>query len=205
MIISHSKRFCYWKIARTGSSSAELCIRMSGALDLTQDIVLGSHFFPNEHNVPFTKEYKNGHILPRDAIRLGILTQEQYDQYDHYTIVRNPIHRFASSYAWKFRVVGRALRTPEEFFESHDKPGSWLLVRQSEYLELGGVQTFPFSDYETSIRTILSLVGGKVEDVPNLATKTRPTHVKAARNALEHSDLMEIFSEWYADDLNLEY
>ena len=74
---------------------------MAGVLDLTQDVVTTCQWFPAAHNV---SEQVSGHVLPQEAIDLGVLTQEQYDEYQHFTIVRNPIDRWISAYAWFCRT-----------------------------------------------------------------------------------------------------
>lgn len=205
MIISHSKQFCYWKIPRTGSNTAELCIRMSGVLDLSQDIVMSCHFFPGEHNVPKTNPYVTGHLLPSSAITFGMLTQEQYDRYTHYTIVRNPIDRWISAYSFKCRKHIMQKISPSEYYEN----GREELVcrRQSDYLALGGVRTFPFSDFENSITTIVRLIGGRLDDVPKLEHLSRKRVLFWAREAVEKKDpeLKDKILAWYADDLQLEY
>lgn len=195
MIISHSRKFCYWKIARTGSNTAELCIRMSKILDLSQDIVTSCHFFPSSHNV---MERQSGHTTPQAAIESGYLTREQYDEYDHYTIVRHPIDRWVSAYAFRCRMHMRDKLTPMEFYDNFKEDN--VTKKQSEYLTLGGVQTFPFSDYENSIRSIVRLCGGVLEDVPKLEHKTRGMWRSRARRAIP-----EPLLAYYHADFSLDY
>lgn len=205
MIISHSKKFCYWKIARTGSNTVELCIRMSGMLDLSQDIVMSTHFFPGEHNVIETDKFTTGHLLPRNAIRLGFLTQEQYEHYDHYTIVRDPLQRWISAYGWRCRNHQKLRITPIEFYENNRN--DIVCRNQSDYLSLGGIRTFPFSDFENSVKTIVQLIGGHLEDVPFVAhTKQvrvmRECEIEVAENDAE---LGCKILDRYTNDCNLNY
>lgn len=195
MIISYSKKFCYWKIARTGSNTAELCIRMSGVLDLSQDMVTSCHFFPASHNV---EENQSGHTIPAVAIKNGYLTREQYQEYDHYTIVRHPIERWISAYAFRCRMHMEERFTPMEFYENFKEDN--VTKKQSEYLTLGGVQTFPFSDYEKSIRAIVAKIGGRLEDVPRLEHKTRRLWLHRARR-----DIPEPLFSYYDKDFSLDY
>lgn len=204
MIISHSKKFCYWKIARTGSNTAELCIRMSGVLDLSQDVVTSCHFFPADHNVPPSVSPQSGHTLPAEAISIGALTQEQYDTYDHYTIVRNPFDRWISAYAFRCRRGRDHELTTEQMFK--DRADDAVAIRQSDYLALGRVQTFPFSDYENSIRTIISKIGGRLEDVPNLKHMTsKYWAIKARREVYSPSELRTALLLRYRPDMELDY
>ncbi len=205
MIISHSKKFCYWKIARTGSNTAELCLRMSGVLDLGQDIVTSCHFFPAEHNVPPGPAHQSGHTLPVEAIAIGALTQKQYDEYAHYTIVRNPFERWISAYAFRCRMNLREKLTPREFFDRHIDDN--VNVLQSAYLKLGRVKTFPFSNYENSIKVIVKAVGGRLDDVPKLEHKTRQVWLRRATNEVNERDSSLRNALWlrYYDDLSLGY
>lgn len=220
MIISHSKKFCYWKIARTGSNTAELCIRMSGVLDLEQDLVTSCHFFPASHNVQ-EQENMSGHTTPDEAISLGYITQAQYDEYDHYTIVREPLERWVSAYAYHCRMNLKEKITPLEYFGlvrgkgyaryalartcRHIKADDLVTRRQSDYLAMGRVQTFPFSDYEASIKKIVSKIGGRLEDVPKIEHKTRRLWKRHAMYAVEANPLGEQLREYYRDDFKLKF
>ena len=133
------------------------------------------------------------------------VTQEQYDEYDHYTIVRDPLERWISAYGWKCRNHRNLKITPTEFYENNY--GELVCRNQSEYLSLGGVRTFPFSDFENSVRTIMQLIGGRLEDIPFVAhTKQirilRECKIEVTQNdaALERKILTR-----YADDLQLEF
>ena len=202
MIISHSRKFCYWKIARTGSNTAEFCIRVSGVLDRSCDVISGGAYFTNVSNLD---QRVNPHILPQDALEQGLLTREQYDEYDHYTIVRNPLDRWVSAYGWKHRFSARPVIEPWDFFARSHKD-DLLITPQSRYLKLGRVQAFPFSDYENSLRTIIAKIGGRVEDVPNLSRKARETVLRKVRNAVDSDpELRRGLLEFYADDLKLPF
>ena len=198
MIISHSKKFCYWKIARTGSNTAELCIRMSNVLDLEQDVVTSCHFFPALHNV--TEDHRSGHTTPDEAITLGYLTQAQYDEYDHYTIVREPLERWASGYAYHCRMHMKEKVTISEFI----KTDRAVTRRQSDYITKDTI-VFPFSDYENSIREIVTKIGGTLIDVPKIEHKTRKLWKRRAEIAIKETELGDVLRTYYAKDFNLNY
>ncbi len=204
MIISHSKKFCYWKIARTGSNTAELCVRMSGALDLSQDVVTSCHFFPASHNFPNDITH-SGHTTPVRAIEIGALTREQYDEYDHYTIIRNPLERWVSAYTFHCKEHIQEKITPADFFANCKS--KQVMIRQGVYLELGNVQTFPFSDYEQSVKKMIALMGGVVlDDIPRVHHMTREKWTRRANRALDvEANLKTDLLNWYGDDLLLSY
>lgn len=198
MIISHSKKFCYWKIARTGSNTAELCIRMSNVLDLEQDLVTSCHFFPSEHNV---REQESGHTTPAKAIALGYITQAQYDEYDHYTIVREPLERWISAYAYTCRMHVRNKISPQQYFITTD---DLVTRRQSDYITKDTI-VFPFSDYENSIREIVTKIGGTLYDIPKIEHKTRRSWRRRAMHDIEATPLGEQLREYYRDDFKLQF
>ena len=198
MIISHSKKFCYWKIARTGSNTAELCIRMSNVLDLEEDLVTSCHFFPASHNVEL--EEMSGHNTPDEAIALGYITPEQYDRYDHYTIVREPLQRWISAYAYKCRMHIDERITPLEY--SINAGDDIVTRRQSDYITNDTI-VFPFSDYENSIREIITRIGGTLYDVPKIEHKTRGMWRRTAERAIQDTELGDTLRVYYRDDFNL--
>jgi hypothetical protein len=173
---------------------------MSNVLDLDVDLVTRCHFFPVEHNV---QEYEKGHTTPSEALVLGYLTQAQYDEYDHYTIVRDPTERFVSAYGYRTGLDEFQTTTPEEFFEANKL--DLVMRKQVDYLVQGGVTTYPFSDYENSIRTIVSALGGTLHDVPHIEHKTKPKWRGEARTAIKIRDLAGPLEAYYAADYDLDY
>ncbi len=85
-----------------------------------------------------------------------------------------------------------------EFYENSKEDN--VTKKQSEYLALGGVQTFPFSDYENSIRSIVQACGGVLEDVPKLEHKTRQVWLRRAQRAIPEPLFL-----YYSEDFLLDY
>lgn len=216
MIISHSGQFCFWKIPRTGSNTAELCIRMSGVLDLSVDIVVGCWFYPQSHNVPeaVNELRASGHTTPDEAIKSGALTEGQYADYDHYCMVREPVSRWVSAYAFHHRYYNKPNQrylNPLEFFEQknyfENTDHSKTLVSQSSFLNRGEIKTVPFSDYENSIRSILDAIGAaRLEDVPRLEHQSKRCWKQRAWNEIDRRpELKQRILERYAADVHLDY
>ncbi len=176
---------------------------MSDVLDLEQDVVTSCHFFPASHNV---QEQKNmsGHTTPDEAITLGYITPEQYETYDHYTIVREPLERWISAYAYHCRMHLRVKMTPFEYFKHFSKADDLVTRRQSDYITKDTV-VFPFSDYENSIREIVTKIGGTLYDVPKIEHKTRRSWKRRAIVAVETTSLGEQLREYYHDDFKLQF
>ncbi len=173
---------------------------MSDVLDLEQDLVTSCHFFPASHNVQ-EQENMSGHTTPDEAITLGYITQAQYDEYDHYTIVREPLERWVSAYAYHCRMDLKEKITPLEYFIQAD---DLVTRRQSDYITKDTIM-FPFSDYENSIREIVTKIGGTLYDVPKIEHKTRRAWKRRAMFAAETNPLCEQLREYYRDDFKLQF
>ena len=179
MIICHSKQVNFWKIPRTGSTTVEAILRlMPGVLDYDAgDIVSTGHFFPTgHHNVPGTVPPSiNGshgntrtHLTPENAIQFGCLTQAQYDSYDNYCIVRDPLARLVSAHILGF---SQAEWNVADILEQRCKPNLQYAIfkPQIEWLTLGNMNILPFSDYENSVTTILTAFGCPIPvDIPQI-------------------------------------
>ncbi len=172
---------------------------MSNVLDLEQDLVTACHFFPASHNV-VQQEEMAGHTTPNEAIALGYITPEQYEKYDHYAIVREPLERWISAYAYKCRMHIEEKMTPLEYFIKTDD--DLVSRRQSDYITKDTI-VFPFSDYENSIREIVTRIGGTLYDVPKIEHKTRGLWRRAAERAIECTELGDMLREYYHDDFSL--
>lgn len=188
MIISHSKQVCFWKIPRTGSTSIEVVLRLAGGLDYAQDLIMEGHFFPNQHhNIPPSVPpalsgqpgHTRTHLTPTQAIALGCITQAQYNAYDHYCMVRDPVDRLVSAHALGFASV---TWNTEEILRDRVQgtdPGSgrpfmeYALFRpQVDWLAEGNITALPFSDYENSARAIFTAFGmAQPVDVPTITRR----------------------------------
>jgi hypothetical protein len=176
MIISHSKQVNFWKIPRTGSSNIEMLLRLLSGLDLSQDVLADTHFFPASANFDAMPDHANGtpgrrraHITPQTAIDNGFLTLAQYNSYQNFCMVRDPVDRFISSY---HLAIPRYDFDPQEIIDTLIVPNADQAVwrPQSAWLTLGNITTLPFSDYVNSLGTILAAFGATVPDqLPNVS------------------------------------
>ena len=66
MIISHSKKFVFFRVAKTGSTTAEVMLRMSGAFDTAADILTGTR----EWELP-SCNINEDHVDGRDPINFA--------------------------------------------------------------------------------------------------------------------------------------
>lgn len=210
MIISHKKQRCFWKIPRTGSSNIEMVLRLTAGLDLSQDIVAETHFFPASANFDSMPDATDGtagtrraHITPQTALDNGFLTPSQFNVYQHYCIVRDPIDKFISSYhlclpryEWDVTKILAETVVPN--------PESAVWRRQSEYLTVGNITTLPFSDYVNSANTIFAAFGAPI---PAQLPKVTRSHIRfetIIKETATAANIQEI-EAYYADDMLLNF
>lgn len=216
MIISHSKQINFWKIPRTGSTSIELLLRLLAGLDYTQDIVMSGHFFPDQHhNVPGTVPdatpsgrpgFTRTHLTPTEAISFGCLTQAQYDSYQNFCMVRDPLDKLISAHQLGFHKetfnVADLIRdriTGNTHFA--------IFKPQVEWLAEGNITPLPFSDYVNSVTTILTAFGAPIPtDIPNV-TRRHPHHEDFVRSIATPADRAAIQNPTspYHDDSQLSF
>lgn len=197
MIISHSKQINFWKIPRTGSTSVELLLRLLAGLDYGQDVVASGHFFPDQHhNIPPTVPdavpsgrpgFTRTHLTPTEAISFGVLTQAQYDSYQNFCVVRNPLDRLISAHALGFHKVD--FNVADIIRDRVRGNTSFAIFKpQVEWLAEGNITPLPFSDYVNSVTTILTAFGAPVPaDIPNV-TRRHPHHETFTRSIATPAD-----------------
>jgi len=159
-----------------------MILRLTSKLDLTRDVVAWSHFYPESANmdgVPDspagTPSDKRAHMTPQTAIDLGLLTQAQFDLYDNYCIVRDPVDRFISTYhlaipKYKFDITKIVAETIVA------NPGNSVWRKQVEYLTQNNIIALPYSDYENSVNTILA---GFKCPIPDQLPKVTRSHLRS--------------------------
>ncbi len=180
MIISHSKQICFWKIPRTGSTTVELLLRLLAGLDFSQDVIAKGYFFPAGYNFGMMPDSPSGvpgerrtHITPQEAIDNNVMTLAQYNSYQNFVMIRDPVEKFISAY--QFGMPGRTfdpagiitdtiIPNPQSHF------GLWK--KQVEWLTLGNITALPFSDYQNSLTTVVTAFGGTMPtDIPNVSRR----------------------------------
>jgi hypothetical protein len=210
MIISHKKQRCFWKIPRTGSSNIEMVLRLTAGLDLSQDIVAETHFYPASANFDSMPDAPSGtagtrraHITPQTALDNGLLTPSEFNVYTHYCMVRNPIDRFISTYhltmpkyEWDITKIIAEVIVPN--------PENAVWRKQSEYLTTGNIIALPFSDYVNSANTIFAAFGAPIPDqLPNVS-RSHIRYESFIKQTATAANIQEI-SAYYADDMVLDY
>ena len=210
MIISHSKGVAFWKIPRTGSSTVEMLLRLTAGLDTGQDVMAETHFFPTAYNFDTMPDRHDGapgrrraHITPQTAIDRGFITQSQYDAYDNFCMIRDPVAKFISLYALAF--PRRAFVPTDIWADIRGRdPGSALFRSQSEYLTLGNITPLPFSSYEQSVHTILTAFGAPIPDAIPKITRTNHT-LENHRVVIVTPQERAAIESFYPDDLALNF
>ena len=210
MIISHSRRICFWKIPRTGSSNIEMVLRLRSNLDLTKDVVAETHFYPASANMDSVPDQADGtpgvrraHITPQMALDLGLLTQAQFDLYDHYCMVRNPVDRFISTYHLTIpRYAFDITKIIAETIVPNTHSAVWR--KQVEYLTTGNITALPFSDYANSANAIFDAFRcPRPDQLPNVSRSHMryDTFVKESATDAQRQEI----EAYYHEDMLLDF
>lgn len=183
MIISHVKKFAYFRTPKTGSTTQEFMLRISGAFNDESDVLtntpvgqLGHQNLPNYRNEdgklnnPWL-EY-NAHITPQVALEQGLMTMDQFREYDCYAFMREPRKRHLSGIVHALgrhvapEDVHRVLNTTLAEMDGHPNQKrllGLLTIPQSEYFYVNGellIQPLKFSDFQNELRKIIKRVDG---------------------------------------------
>jgi hypothetical protein len=208
MIISHSKGVTFWKIPRTGSSTIELLIRLLAGLDLTQDVVGETHFYPSSVNFDTMPDHADGtpgtrraHITPQTAIDNGFITLAQFNRYRNYCMVRDPVEKFISMY---HVVMMKELFDPAQIITDHiiPSPNSAVFRKQTDWLTLSNMYALPFSGYVNSVNTILTAFGAPIPDQLPRVTRNHMKYELFVRSIATVGDRTAI-ETYYASDMAL--
>jgi len=201
MIISHKHKLIFVRPSKTGSSSAQATIVNSGILG-PDDLYTGWRNGVNEtptqakgfkditcadirkispYNIPKNLYVDEsgpypllGHLTPAEAVRLGVLTEQQLLDYKVISILRHPFERFLS--AWFF---GRKLQDlPNDIYSLEREIqyniseiinpylGKW----QIDYITyenqlLPNAEIIPYKHLNESLKRIIESFGGSVPEV----------------------------------------
>lgn len=105
MIISYSRKFCFIRVPKAGSTTAAMSIVDSGVLDANTDYCSNSIEFcqqgrePYAHQVPALLAHDRTHQSVHQYRELGMLP----DDFAIYSTIRNPVDRFCSMVRFLFR------------------------------------------------------------------------------------------------------
>lgn len=165
MIISHRLKFAFFRIPKTGSTTTEIILRMTGLFDENDFASHLQRFRIPPINLPeFNPDMppkdrpRDGHATPTDAIADGLITKAQLIEYDSYATLRDPLARSISVFAHAMGQPG--LLAPEGFkiLTAEHRDFGILERPQTEYFLIDGDQVLTpldFSDFVGSIRRMI--------------------------------------------------
>jgi len=217
MILSHSKKFVFFRNAKSGSTTAQVMLRMFGGFDPAVDMLSGTREWSLPPiNIPGSIEGRTyagptiaregrmnwHHATPQQLIDRGVITLEQLREYDCWAYVRDVRYRFISGCIhmsrsdrgpmWKYGV------NPEMFlkrFKDKERlfsPTEIIGRSQRDWFFVGDEQVVKpvvFDNYENELRFLIDRVGGfRPPEIPKL--NTAPHHTR------QH---IEKWKAWYAE------
>src|SRR5690606_21027612 len=121
MIISLRSRFAFFRVPRTGSTTAELLLRLSGAFNESDMMTAFAQFGLPSRNLdtdsvrsfrrwPFesvsdqrkgvVEQARLGHMTPSEAVKCGLIQPGELDSMNCYAFVRNPVDRYLSAFQY---------------------------------------------------------------------------------------------------------
>jgi len=179
MIISHRLEFAFFRIPKTGSTTTELLLRMTGLFD-ENDICSGIPLYGvkainvEESVRPLNRrgrgqgvrtmdEWPIGsmHATPTEAVDDGLITEAQLTAYACYATMRDPLDRAVSAFAHHARHAA-LINQPDVlkvYLDTEGSKNNILVIPQTDYFLHNGIQVctpLDFSDFQTSIRTMIA-------------------------------------------------
>lgn len=102
MIISHSKQFCFFRVPRTSSTASEILLRMCVQWDAGDILATVRNPRLPEQNLPAYINHPDyiygAHLTPTQAVAEGMITEQQLNDYDCYSMLRDPFKRHLSAF-----------------------------------------------------------------------------------------------------------
>lgn len=223
MIISHRHKFAFFRIPKTGTTTAQVMLRMCGAFDDTDTMTPSNVGQLDPVNIPYGRDIDPivsmdglrsfNHVTPAVAIEYEMITLEQLREYDCYSFVRDPYKRHLSAICHLLgrhvtpKQVHRLLDNTLEGHEMHPKVarGIGLVGKpQVDYFFVDGeqvVEPLNFSNYQSELRRMIKRVGGiDFPLIPKFNARTA-WHDAFTADEFWTDEYRERFAKTYADDI----
>jgi hypothetical protein len=228
MIISHSKKFIFFRPTKTGSTTADVLLRLSGAFDPEQDMFAQTKEWEmRPHNIPSCipddiTDIGVAHATPQRLIDWGVMTLEQLREYDCYAFLRPVESRFVAGYLHCVRrgswgKIGKAGFQPTQFMQrwreraNNFTPKDLLGMSQTSWFFVGDEQVvtpLDFRKYQVELRRLLDIVGGyQFPEIPRI--NRAPQHMVIQNENrrewaesiwTDYDEIQREVLECYADD-----
>ena len=220
MIISHRLKFAFFRVPKTGSTTMELLLRMTGAFD-DRDIAspviryavpglgVGADRIPEPS--PAAGRYVAApHVTPQECIDRGYITIEQLREYSCYAALRDPFDRAVSVFV---HAHGRVPEMTKAMFDRTIREGKdykLLEKPQADYFHVDGEEVLApvdFGNFVSALNGLLASVPGNTIAFPiipnfNRSIGKEPEHNRA--NYVDaHPELKAILTTKLAADVEL--
>lgn len=188
MILSHSKKFIFFRVPKTGSTTADVMLRLANVWDYSQDVLTATKewelpginslykagYGPRDTDDPDYIRVNWAHVTPQQLIDYGVMTLEQLREYDCYAFLRPVEGRFVSGYlhcmrGGKWGKYGRYGYQAPQFIEKwrNEEPqfsaGEIIGRPQKDYFFVGDeqiVKPLDFANYKAELDKLFEMLGG---------------------------------------------
>jgi len=221
MIISHKDKFAFFRVPKTGSSTAAMCLRMCGVFDDTL-IASGTHIteLPPLNMPDFVYEKLaeartlntrakhqaqiiGQHWTPMQAINMGFMTMDQMREYNVYAFIREPKQRAISAFNFANGCGGAAAQMRVHVRKHH----FWGIagVSQCTYFKVDGeqvVEPLDFGDYDNELHRMVDVLGGnRFSEIPKVNRTVKAGDEKM--NDYLDSHAHKVLEAHYAEDYRI--
>jgi hypothetical protein len=211
MIISHRQKWAYFRVPKTGSTTVETILRMTGAFDQRDICSPLMNFRLTGYNMPDAIAQESVHGTPAWAIDNGLITPAQLEEYDCYAALRDPLARCVSIFCHVY--AGTPMMGKEIFLKNYvhaDYHKKWHVLdqHQTEWFYKDCITPVDFRSFRGMVNTLMdSIPGNTIARFPVLPN-FNPTRGKEPEDCRENwidndPEVIRILSERFADDMAL--
>lgn len=209
MIISHRLKVAFFRVPKTGSTTMELILRMTGQFEDGMATNMGRYSVGSVGELPNLEDNYLTHMTPSQAVQHGLLTEAQVREYTCYAALRDPYSRAISGYAHIHANV-IPLINPESFAASVKKNADYGLLQKPQvdyFYHDGEMVATPvnFGDFKNAINAIVNDVGGMPFPVlPNFNKSRGKERDDNRENYIDNNpEVKDILKTRLADDIAL--
>lgn len=174
MIISHRLKFAFFRVPKTGSSTASFVLKDCNIFDKND---LTSYAKTEEQR----KLNYGWHTTPLQAITFNLITFEQLLEYNCFAFFRNPKDRFYSA-----RNHGLSIKEMQKQLD-------FFFIKNKQIVTI-----LNYNDYDNELRKMLKVLNCTYGEIPKLNVRER---IFTPENFWTN-DRIDCFNKEFSEDIN---